>query len=268
MFNSPAQPIQVVIMDDDYFALEGKALLLARDLRTVVCARCLTPEQLLTWLAVQRNQPNGAIPDVILLDVEYQANQLTTRPLPVLLERCRVLAPEAAVLCISQYGAAEIVRAAVEGGTRGFLLKADVRLALATAVVRAHEATFVYTPSVETLLGELFPKLLATAARLEPWELHPDLTPRLEQIFWLCLVYGMPARLAAEEAGLQQASIERYRTQMFDILGDGWHDETHLAAVQEKLARTLAGAEKAPIFKGLDWAYHIGTQPPAFEMKR
>jgi hypothetical protein len=89
-------PLRVAIMDDDYFALEKKASLLARDVRTQLCARCESARELLDYL---RELEGGKRPHAINLDTEHRAPDI---PLGLLITRIREIAPETAIICLSQ----------------------------------------------------------------------------------------------------------------------------------------------------------------------
>jgi len=172
--------------------------------------------------------------------------------------------PAITTICLSQYGDRELIQAAVHAGANAILLKNDVRLAIATAVVRAYKAPFTYTPGVIAALSGQFDDLLVKGGCLLRWQLHPELAPHLLKVLWLSLVYGMSAAETAEELTLTEATVERYRTQIIDILADGWLDEADLAGWDQKLTRHLPGDKygRSRIVRGAHWAFHMLTQLP------
>ena len=95
--------------------------------------------------------------------------------------------------------------------------------------------------------------------QIEGWEVHPDLSPRLEQVFWLCIIYGMSVRAAAAEMCVQPETVERYRMKIYDIIDDGWNNEKYLAAARER----IIGAQEAT--RSINWAFHMMTQPPRLQ---
>lgn len=233
-------PVRVMLMDDDFYALKWNAALLTRDLRTIVCAEAETPEELVRFAAQVET-------DAILLDTEYT---LTYLPLDVLIARLRAVAPKAAVVCLSLYGDPSAIQAAVLAGASGFLLKGEVRMAIASAVVRACRARFVMTPGVEVALHGKFDDFLREADRLQSWEPHPGLTPSLKESVWLRVVYRMRASLAAQEIGKKPGTVERYVNYAYQILEDDWADDADLGEID--------WSDISPE----DRAFTLFTQPP------
>lgn len=245
-------PLRIVVMDDDYFALKGVASLLARDLRTLVVGECDSAESLLQTTAKMRQKP-----DVVLVDAEYQQ---TAIPLANLISQVKSYAPQAVLICWSQYGQSEQMQQAVAAGADAILIKHEVRLALGTHIVRTYRTKRAYTPSVADILGDTFNEWLQTGDELVPWELHPDLSPRLKEVFWLCIVYGLSVKATAAQMHVQPETVERYRMKIYDILGDGWFNEEYLRDSWDRIANTLGTTPR-----GIDWAFHMITQPPRQE---
>ncbi|MGB1252453.1 MAG: response regulator [Candidatus Promineifilaceae bacterium] len=241
-------PLRVAIMDDDFYALKGVAALLSRDLRTMIVDECSSAESLLSTLKKSRPKP-----DVILIDAEYRGGLIQ---IDDLLRRARRSAPEAVIIYWTQYADPQPVRAAAAANVNAIFVKSEVELGLATAIERAYIAERACTPSVSKLLRGHYDAWLADAVRIEKWELHPDLSPRLEQVFWLCIIYGMSVRAAAAEMCVQPETVERYRMKIYDIIDDGWNNEKYLAAARER----IVGAQEAT--RSINWAFHMMTQPP------
>ncbi len=242
-------PLRVVVMDDDFYALKGVASLLARDLRTMVVGECNTPEHLLKELRKLRREP-----DIIMIDAEYDDDHMSLKEV---IGKVKKRSPEALIICWSQYGGAEHVHPAIDAGADAVFVKNDVQLAIATNVVRAFLERRAYTPSVAAILEGSHDDWMADASKLDTWEIHPDLSPRLKQVFWLCIVYGMSVRAAADEMYVQPETVERYRMKIYDILEDGWLSETYLREVWNN----RRGDEENP--RNLEWAFHLITQPRA-----
>ncbi len=241
-------PLRVVVMDDDYFALKGVAGLLSRDLRTMVCGECDSAEALIQTLT-QLKQP----PDIVLIDAEYRQDAIT---LPDLMARTRKLCGDAVLICWSQYGEPDAMRSVVAAGADGILIKKEVRLAIATDLVRAWHRRSAWSPSVAQILGADFDEWLTQGGKMEPWEPHPDLSPRLKQVFWLCIVYGMNVRDAAAEMHVQPETVERYRMKIYDIMNDGWVDDSYLQDAWQRIQQDRESD------RGISRAYHLLTQPP------
>jgi DNA-binding NarL/FixJ family response regulator len=216
-------------MDDDFHALKLNATLLMRDLRTTVCAEAETPDALLGALD-QMSEPN-----VIVVDTEYTPEGM---PLESLIKRLREVANRAVIICLSQYGEPSAVRTAVLAGARGFLLKGDIRVAIAPAVVRACRNQFVFTPGVEAALRGEFDDLLREAERLPRWEPNPRLTPRQQEVLWMHVVYKMRASLVAQEMGLSESTPAEYMKAAIGVLKDdlafinGWADQSDFEGIE------------------------------------
>lgn len=242
-------PLRIAIMDDDFYALKGVASLLSRDLRTMVVAECNSAENLLAQLRKLRREP-----DVIMIDAEYQDSAIS---LKTVIEKTKKCVPDGLIICWSQYGEAKHIHPAIEAGADAVFVKSDVQLAIATNVVHAFIERRTYTPSVADVLKGSHDEWLADASKLEAWKIHPDLSPRLKQVFWLCIVYGMSVRAAADEMYVQPETVERYRMKIYDILEDGWLSEAYL----REIWNSRRGEEENP--RNLEWAFHLITQPPA-----
>lgn len=213
-------PLRVMVMDDDSAALKWYVALLMRDPRTTVQAEAETAGELVQQVAEAQEGP-----DAILIDVEYWPPKPS---LSALITTLKSLTPGAAILCLSQYGDVEAVRAAITAEANAFLLKSEVRVAIASAITQASRGQFVITPGVESLLRGEFDELLGVAHRLPTWRPHPDLTPQLENAFWLRVMYGMRSPLAAQETGLKPGTITRYVQDGYSIVEGFWADERYL----------------------------------------
>lgn len=196
-------PLKVAFQDDDFYALQECIALLMRDPRTTVVGEAETPEQLLAWLG--KAEP-WERPDVVAVDLECPA-----APDPgELIARVRMLAPEVTVVCLMQYGAPALVQAAAAAGAQGIVLKRDVGLAIATALLRARRGPFVYSAGVAPALRGVHEHLLVTGRLLPSWAPPDELSPQLERSLRMCLIYGVPARWVAQKLGLKHETVQRY----------------------------------------------------------
>jgi DNA-binding NarL/FixJ family response regulator len=249
-------PYRVAVMDNDPLALPKIVELIYTDKRTTVCAHGLSPADLLTAL-----EESHARPDAFVVDTEYRSPD---RPLGIFLPEIRRRAPAAVVICLSQFGDAHVVRAAVSAGIEGFILKDQVWLALSTAVVRACQGEFTYSPGVEEPLHGALGRLPGNACRMRRWRPHPDIGSSHMQVFWLCFVHGMSAPMAAEELHLTRSTVETYKTKIIGVLADGYYDERYLGDVAEQMVeqRWDPKHQVTKTFRGALWAFHMLTQPP------
>ena len=213
-------PLRVGLMDDDYSARKGNVSILMRDPRTTVVVEAGTPEELLQRVARVRKV------EAVVLDVEYSPAEPR---LDILIGELQRITPGITVVCLSQYGRPAVIQAAMTAGVQGFLLKDEIRVAITSAITAACHGRFVITSSVRPQLRSFGNRLLMEAAILLPWKPHPKLTPRLEEAFWLCVFYGMSARLAAEEMCVQPGTVEKYLQKAYGVLqGAVLADETYL----------------------------------------
>lgn len=210
--------LKVLIFDTDFYALMATNSYLAWDRRTRVTALCETLEQMWAYL---ESLAEAELPDVILFDADHiggpdvlqQNVEKLVRWLPRLLVLCT--APQLGQL--GQVGA-ETVEAAAEAGARGFLLKQEVRLQIAWAIVYSLDHDFVVTASVERLTRDTTNRRLFEARTLPPQRHYPELTERIRQAITLTVIEGMPAHLAAHEMGISLHTIRGYVKEGYRIM--------------------------------------------------
>lgn len=213
------RPLRVALMDDDFHSLKWNTALCMRDPRTTVVAETESPAALLAEL---EKEPA----DVVVVDAEFSPDH---GGLAELLEAVRTATPEAALVCLSQYGQPEMVQAARAHGARGILLKGEIRMALVSALATSHKLPLVVTPGI-------VPHLNGEAPHVIPiWQPNPGLTPQIMKSFWLRVFFGMRASLAAEELYVETATVERYVNQAYKILPDHWAEDSYLAEINLSL---------------------------------
>lgn len=215
-------PIRVGLMDDDFFALKWIAGLLTRDLRTEVLFECDSPRELLQTLKKSENIV------AVLIDVEYTLNE---PPLPELIRSINRAQPQLAIVCISQYGDPELIHAAITSGARAFLLKRDIRMEIGSAIVQALQVDLLITPGVLLLIDDEFLGTASRPATINPWSPNPGLTPKVNQVFTLRILYGMSAPLAAQEIHLAPSTVEKYIRYAYQKLSSQWGDEQYLVGI-------------------------------------
>ncbi len=212
-------PLKVALMDDDFYALKWNTALVMRDPRTTVTVEAETPRELIAGI-----QQNG-MPDIVIADVEYAPSRM---PVGDMLEAIQKEAPDAVIVCSSQYGEKEIIETAMALNVRGFLLKHEVRMEIVPAISYAARHGLVVTPTIFDLLPAEFTFGPKQAHVLPIWKPNPRLTPQIIKSFWLRVFFGMRASLAADELYVETATVERYVNQAYKVLTDGWADETYL----------------------------------------
>jgi DNA-binding NarL/FixJ family response regulator len=215
-------PLNVGLMDDDYFALKWNSDLLTKDLRTTVSFETESPYELLDELAHCEKI------DLLLLDVEYFPKNPN---LDDLLNSIDKIKPNLPVVCLSQYGGWDTVSTAILHGTRGFLLKNEIKLEIASALILALQVRFLVTPGILPLLINWDKSFLSQTTTIPVWLLNPKLTSKLNKIFTFRVLYGMSAPLTAQEVFLSPGTIEKYMQQIYQKLSLEWGDTSLLTGV-------------------------------------
>ena len=212
-------PHKIALMDDDFYALKWNTAQMMRDPRTTVTVEAETPRELIKQIKSEGH------PDIVIVDVEYASDKL---PVADMLAQIKEAAPEAVIICNSQYGQRETIEIALQNGVSGFFLKHEVRMEIVPAVMYAATNGFAVTPSVFDLLPYEYTFGEKQAHIIPVWQPNPRLTPQIIKSFWLRVFFGMRASLAAEELYVETATVERYINQAYKVLTDGWADESYL----------------------------------------
>lgn len=210
--------LKVLVMDTDYYALQAINSYLAWDRRTRVICMAESVDEM--WAYINR-MPLAELPDVIVLDAEQIGGAEALR---YHIDKLRGKIRDVMVFCLARTADLRMIEAAVDEGARGFLLKSEVRLQIAWAIVYALEHDFIITPSVERVAEGVFNPRLRSAHTLPKRREYPELTERIRQAIELCVVKGMPAHLAADEMGISLHTIRSYIKEGYRILEA--YDET------------------------------------------
>lgn len=210
-------------MDDDFHALKWNTAICMRDPRSTVVGECESPDALLAFL----DNADNPQPDVIVIDTEYAADYPNVA---AMLSTVRKVAPDASLICLSQYGHPPAIQAAIDNQALGFLLKSEVRMAIVPSILQAlNVENFVISPGVTDKLNGMAPHLAVHT--IPHWLPNPNLTPQIMKSFWLRVFFGMRASLAAEEMFVETATVERYINQAYKILPDAWADDRYLFGI-------------------------------------
>lgn len=210
--------LKVLVMDTDFYALHAINGFLAWDRRTRVTNLSDSLEQM--WAYIDRT-PLAELPDVVLLDSDHLGGPVELRRTISELHRH---IEGVRVICMAQQVNPALVEAAAEAGARGFLLKNDVRLQIAWAIVYSLSRDFIITHSIQKAAAHLSNRRVLHASTLPEMKKFPELTDRIRQAIKLCVVEGMPAHLAADEMGISLHTIRGYIKEGYRILEA--YDET------------------------------------------
>jgi two-component system response regulator DesR len=177
--------IRVAILDDHLSTVEGHAVLIEKDSQIEVVAKMSYGEELEP--ALEKN-----LVDVLLLDVNVPMSQENKNPYPILNMIPKLLEkyPNLNILVISMHVDRGIIRAVMDAGANGYILKDDqATLKNLGSVVRTVASDGVsYSP----VAHELYVKSLSA-------QQEKKLSPRQLEALSLCVAY--PNATLAEIAG-------------------------------------------------------------------
>lgn len=210
--------LKVLVMDTDFYALHAINGFLAWDRRTRVTN--LSESVMQMWAYIDRT-PLAELPDVVLLDGDHVGGPAELRET---ISALRQRIEGVKVICLAQVIDPALVEAAAEAGASGFLLKQEVRLQIAWAIVYARSRDFIITAALKRACGHLSSRRVLHASPLPEMRKFPELTDRIRQAIKLCVVEGMPAHLAADEMGISLHTIRGYIKDGYRILEA--YDET------------------------------------------
>ncbi|MEO1645738.1 MAG: hypothetical protein AAFR67_11165, partial [Chloroflexota bacterium] len=121
--------LKVVIMDTDYYAMHAINSYLAWDRRTRVTHMANTLQSFWEYM---RGIPVAELPDVIIMDADHIG---THEEVKSHLIEIRRIVPNAMIICVSQTNELGLLEAVADGGARAFLLKHEVGMQIAWAIV-------------------------------------------------------------------------------------------------------------------------------------
>lgn len=204
--------LKVLILDTDYYARQAINSYLAWDRRTRVVHLADTLESVIRYV---ESRPEIEWPDVVLLDADAAR---TPEDLVRLVKRLEETIPNVMTLVLDRTLDLDTVRAVAQANADGYLLRDEVRIHIAWAIVWAQEHDFVVTSSVKEALHDEFESRLFRSATVPERRQYPELTQRIRQALQLCVVEGMSAELAADEMGLSPHTVRSYIKEGYRVL--------------------------------------------------
>jgi DNA-binding NarL/FixJ family response regulator len=166
-------------------------------------------------------------PDVIVMDIEMPgANGIDVT------KQVLAVSPASRVIILSAFPDAHYVKAAVQAGARGYLLKGNAPaevLSAVRAVVAGH--TFM-CPEATSALVETLKDALATG----PAQAAPPLSPREREVMML-VVEGCRTKEIAARLGIGTKTVDTHRARLMKKLGCGSTAELVRYAIREGLAK-------------------------------
>lgn len=204
--------LKVAVMDTDFYALQSLNGYLAWDRRTRVTCLADSTEHLWDYL---RTTPEAELPDMIVIDPDHLGGSTA---LTKTLEKLLRFVPQARLACLAQQVDLELLDAAAHAGAAAYLLKQDVRLQIAWALIYTLDYDFVISSSIARASKNDFNSRVFHAVVLPGQRDYPDMTDRIRQAIKLCVIEGMPAHLAADEMGISLHTIRGYIKEGYRIL--------------------------------------------------
>lgn len=210
--------LKVLVMDTDFYALHAVNSFLAWDRRTRVTSLAETVEEM--WAYIEHT-PLAELPDIVLLEADHIGG---TQALHETISALKQRIDNVIIICLAQTAEPELVETAAEAGAQGYLLKQEVRLQIAWAIVYALNRDFIVSVGVAKACAGRFNRRIFHATMLPEMRKFPELTERIRQALKLCVLDGMPAHLAADEMGISLHTIRGYIKEGYRILEA--YDET------------------------------------------
>ncbi|MGB7339504.1 MAG: hypothetical protein WBC91_11485 [Phototrophicaceae bacterium] len=204
--------LKVVILDTDYYAMQSINGYLAWDRRTRVTYMTTDLDDFWTYL---RDVPEAELPDVVIMDADHLGD---IEHIKVVLAEVQAFLPSTMLICLSQTNSPRLIETVAAAGARAFLLKHEVGMQIAWAIVYAMDQDFVVTPNVARMVKDSRMTRVFQAAILPEQRDYPEMTDRIRQAIRLCVIEGMPAHLAADEMGISLHTIRGYIKEGYRIL--------------------------------------------------
>lgn len=204
--------LKVLILDTDYYARQAINSYLAWDRRTRVVHLADTLQSVVQYV---ERVPQIEWPDVVLLDADAAPSP---DALARLVKQLEETIPNVMTLVLDRQLDLDTVRAVARANADGYLLRDEVRIQIAWAIVWAKDHDFVVTASVKEALQDEFESRLFRSATVPERRQYPELTQRIRQALQLCVVEGMSAELAADEMGLSPHTVRSYIKEGYRVL--------------------------------------------------
>lgn len=187
--------VRVLLVEDDPFARNWMALLLARDWRTYVAGDVASPSELASAL---RN-PAVLPVHLVLLDIEVAVNSNWLTGILQALDR-DPFKPD--LIALATHIDPAQLRQLRAAGLRGFLLKQEIHHSLAWAAALAGQGHWVMTPSVEAALTRQGLDFPDHSLVLDGRKACEGLSAHETDVARLALLYSLERRELAHELGV------------------------------------------------------------------
>lgn len=203
--------LKVLVLDTDFYARRALTSYLGWDRRTRVVAIAQDVDGALEHL----NSAPPEQPDVLIMEAEVCPKPADLRDT---IRRFRAAVPDLVVVCLVRMPDAKVAEAIFQAGGKACMVRNEIRLALVGAIVRALDHRFLVTPNVHDAARDGMYSWMSSAEVIELEREVPEMTERIRQALWLCVIEGMPAQLAADEMGISPHTIRSYIKEGYRIL--------------------------------------------------
>ncbi|MCL4237214.1 MAG: hypothetical protein KJ047_03100 [Anaerolineae bacterium] len=208
----PRTNLKVLVLDTDFYARQAINSYLAWDRRTRVVHLADTLDSVRDYV---RAVDESEWPDVVLLDAQAAS---TPAELARLIGEIEQTIPHVMTLVLDRKLSLETLHACEQVQVNGYLLRNELRIRIASAIIWAQDHDFVVTQGVKDALRDEFGGRLFRAAVVPERREYPALTERVRQALQLCVVEGMSAELAADEMGISPHTVRSYVKEGYRIL--------------------------------------------------
>ncbi len=199
------QRLRVMVLEDHQGVIDGYRYRLDREADIEVVATAVYGEELESTLAT--NQPVH----VLILDVNVPNSAEDKERYPILHAIPKMLRcyPDLKIITVSVYKQAALIKAIMDAGASGYILKDDREThCILASVVRSVAAGGIH------LSKEAYEQFMRKTAK------KSHLSPRQEEILYLCASYpGWPSEEIGNELGLSGATVRNILSQIYAKLG-------------------------------------------------
>ena len=152
------------------------------------------------------------LPDILLMDISMPrmgGNEAA--------RRIALLGLPTRIVILSMHSEEAIVRTALEGGAKGYLVKSSVRTDLAPAIHAAYRGETFLSPSIEDLVVKQF-LVRKPAAQDDVAQMLGILTEREQTVFRM-IAHGDTNKTMAQKLHISSRTVEKHRATLMLKLG-------------------------------------------------
>jgi two-component system response regulator NreC len=204
--------IQVLVADDHAVLRAGLRMLLEAQPDMTVVGQAETAEQVVAMDA-------QLMPDVVLMDLTLPSSPGSPTTTPSGLEairRIKATRPEARILALTMHDDEGYLRAVLEAGGAGYVLKRAAGTELLSAIRAVWRGGTYLHPEHARLLQAEMPA--APATDQAPGDAYELLSPREQQVLRL-IALGHTNQQVAGRLGLSVKTVETYKSRLMTKLG-------------------------------------------------